>query len=730
MPEGWTHTVLRYQSLVVACWIVVLVAGVAASTRLPALLSNSFTVPGTGSDRARTLLEKSFGERPDGTFTVVFRVAKPSNGDVRRNIERRLKRAAAVIPGASAQPLRTGTGILYGDIATALPLQHAKHETDAVRRALGSPLGPPALVTGAPALQHDLDPIVSSDLRRAELIALPIALAVLVALLGLTSAVLVPLAFAAFTVGGALAVVYAVAHALPMATYVTNLVVLVGLALAIDYSLLVVHRYREELAKGGTVGDATARTMATAGRTVAFSGFAVAIGLASLLFVPVPFIRSLGIAGLVVPLVSLVGVTTLQPVLLARLVHVRTTTARPPAGAGRWSRLARTVTGRPWPFLLAGLAVLLSAAAFAPSLRPTPGAVSSIPGASEAVRGFQLLRDRVGTGAVAPTEVVIDTGSPGGGRAGPARAAIVRLVGELARDPEVLVVANGTHAPYVDDSGRYARVIVVGSHDFGSPSSRSLVRRLRNELVPRARFPAGTSVVAGGAPPQGVDFLARSYAAFPWLVLAVLTITFVVLSRAFRSVVLALQAVLLNVLSVAAAYGLLVLVVQHGIGAGLLGLQHGDVEAWIPILLFALLFGLSMDYEVFIVMPMRESWDAGAGTAAAAATGLARTGRIVTGAALIMVAVFSGFVAGDVPGLQQFGLGLALGVLVDATVVRLLVVPSLVSVTGRRAWWMPALAARLLLVRSVAQGKPGTTEAAPGGAASSSHDGPKLRPRP
>ena len=509
MPGRWTQTVLRYRPLVVACWIAVLVAGVGASTRLPGLLSNSFAVPGTDSDRARALLEQSFGERPDGTFTVVFRVAKPSDGEVRRNIERRMAHAAATIPGARARPLRSGPGILYGDVATALALQEAKRYTDAVRRAFRSAPGPAALVTGSPALQHDLDPIVSSDLRRAELVALPIALVVLVVLLGFTSAVLVPLLFAACTVGGSLAVVYAVAHLLPMATYVTNLVVLVGLALAIDYSLLVVYRHREELEQGGTVEHATARTMATAGRTVAFSAFAVAVGLASLLFVPVPFIRSLGFAGLVVPLVSIVGMVTLQPILLARLVRVPTAAARAP-GVGSWRRLAASVTGRPWPFLLAGLAVLGAAAALAPSLRLTPGAVSSIPGTSESVRGFELLRDRVGTGAVAPTEVVVDTGTPGGGRAGPGRAAVVRLVDELTRDPEVLIVANGIRDPYVDASGRYARVIVVGRHDFGSPFSQNLVRRLRDELVPKAHFPARATVVAGGAPPQGVDFLAQS----------------------------------------------------------------------------------------------------------------------------------------------------------------------------------------------------------------------------
>ena len=698
MPERWTRAVLRYRPLLVACWVTVLAVGIVASARLPGLLSNSFGVPGTDSERARVMLERAFGERPDGTFTVVFPVARPSDKATRRALESRLARAARTVPGARARPLRAGPGLLYGDIATILPLQEAKRHTVDLRRALRDPGGPPAAVTGAPALQYDLDPIVSADLRRAELIALPIALAVLVALLGVSTAVLIPFVFAACTVAGALTLVYALAHLTAMATYVTNLVVLVGLALAIDYSLLVVHRYRTELAGGGTRDDAVVRTMATAGRAVAFSAVAVAVGLGALLFVPVPFVRSLGVGGLLVPLVSLAGVLTLQPVLLSHLGSRSTGPSGPPA-AGIWQTFGRTVTRRPWAFLGAGLAVLLAAAAAAATLGVTPGSISSIPGTSESVRGFHLLRDRVGPGIVAPTEIVVDTGSPGGGRSGPGRAAIVRLVDELARDPEALIVANGVHSPYVDASGRYARVIVAARHDYGDAETRRLVRRIRHDLVPAARFPTGTEVVTGGAPAQGVDFLARSYGAFPWLVLAVLGVSFVMLVRAFRSLVLPLQAVLLDLLSVAAAYGLLALVVEHGIGAGLLGIEHsGAVEAWVPIVLFALLFGLSMDYEVFIVMPMRESWDEGADRAAAVTGGLVRTGRIVTAAAAIMVAVFSGFVAGRVPGLQQFGLGLALGVLVDATVVRLMLVPSLVYLGGRWSWWLPARPARLVRV--------------------------------
>jgi RND superfamily putative drug exporter len=233
-------------------------------------------------------------------------------------------------------------------------------------------------------------------------------------------------------------------------------------------------------------------------------------------------------------------------------------------------------------------------------------------------------------------------------------------------------------------------VIVVGRHEYGSSQERGLVRRLRDRLVPEARFPAGAAVEAGGAPPQGADFLSTIYAAFPWLVLAVIAVTFLTLVRAFRSIVLPLTAVVVNLLPVTAAYGVLVLVFEWGVGANLLGVeQAGHVEGWVPVVLFATMFGLSMDYEVFLVTRIREAWDSSRDSDRSVEAGLERTGRVITGAALIMAAAFAGFVAGRVPGLQQLGVGLTAAVLLDAAVVRTFLVPSLVAVLGPRTWWHP-----------------------------------------
>jgi RND superfamily putative drug exporter len=324
------------------------------------------------------------------------------------------------------------------------------------------------------------------------------------------------------------------------------------------------------------------------------------------------------------------------------------------------------------------------------ALRTTPGSILALP-PSEAVRGAELLADGVGAGAVTPAEVVVDTGRPRGGVRGPDRAAVARLTAAIARDPEAMVVANGVRPPYVAGDGRYARVLIAGRHEFGHPDALAFVHRLRGDLIPGAAVRDSAIVATGGVPAQGVDFLDRLDAWFPFLVAAVLALTVVVLARGFRSLLLPLKAVLLNLLTVGAACGAAVAVVQWGVGASVLGVAEAPaVEGWIPVFAFALLFGLSMDYEVFLVMPMREAIDAGESTDGAVAAGLQRTGRVVTAAAAIMVAVFSGFVLGDVPGLQQLGIVLAVGILVDATVVRLALVPGLVAIFGRWSWWLPA----------------------------------------
>ncbi|MDX6505732.1 MAG: putative drug exporter of the superfamily [Gaiellaceae bacterium] len=705
--ERWTRWILRYRWPVLVAWLVVLLAGGWYSTKLSALLSNTFTMPGTDSERARTILKEHYGDRSDGSFTVVFTVRDSGDGQLRLRLQRRLADAATAVPTGRARLLVPGgEHVLYGDIVSTLDLATAKRYTDDVLRRLPNAGGVRSFVTGQAAIQHDLDPIFNQDLRKGEFeIAIPVALAVLVLVFGLSWAVTIPLLFAACTIEGTLGLVYVFAHYVTMATYVTNLVQLIGLGIAIDYSLLVVYRFREELERGGSKEDAVVRTMATAGRAVVFSGATVAIGLALLLFMPSPFMQSMGIGGFLIPLVSILAATTLQPALLSLYGRGGTRRIRvwrlggDPGRRGFWERLAAAIMRRPAAFLVGGAALLVAAALPLFALKLTPGSAKGIPQSPQAVHGFAILSKAVGAGALSPTQLIIDTGKPGGVASPRVQRSIRALVTRIRRDPEVVFVRYRPGPPFVDASGRYAQIVVAGKHEYGEGPAQSFVHRLRGTLIPPTAWPAGVRVLAGGGPPQGVDFIDRSYAVFPWLVLGVLVLTYLLLMRAFRSLLLPLKAVLLNLLSVGASYGLLVVVFKWGVGKSLLGLyEFQQIEAWIPIFLFAMLFGLSMDYEVFLVTRMREAWDETHDNVRAVGLGLERTGRIVTAAAIVMVAAFSGFVAGRVVGLQEFGLGLAVAIFVDATIVRALLVPSLMALFGRWNWWLPTHLARVVRV--------------------------------
>jgi RND superfamily putative drug exporter len=361
---------LRHRWLVVAVWLVVLLAGGYASGRLSALLSNTFTMPGTDSERARTILKDHYGDRSDGSFTVVFQVPSSADPALRQRLQVAVARGARQVPTGKPRPLAPGgPHVLYGDIVSTLSIADAKAYTDDILRALPRGNGVTSYVTGQAAIQHDLDPIFNEDLKKGEFfIAIPIALAILLVVFGLSLAVTIPLLFAACTIMGTLGLVYAFAHYVTMATYVTNLVQLIGLGIAIDYSLLIVYRFREELHRYDSKDEAIVRTMATAGRAVLFSGATVAIGLALLLFMPSPFMRSMGIGGFLIPLVSMAAAVTLQPALLSiygrrgvrRAAIVRR--VRDSGRRGFWETLSAAIMKRPVAFLAVGVALLVAVA--------------------------------------------------------------------------------------------------------------------------------------------------------------------------------------------------------------------------------------------------------------------------------------------------------------------------------------------------------------------------------
>jgi putative drug exporter of the RND superfamily len=715
----WTGFVIAHRKRIVAVWAVLFVLGGYAAANVGDLLSNRFSVPGAESERGLNLLKDRMGDRSDGAFTLVA-TGVDSPADRAAFVAATRRGAAAVKGGKAGPPLRAANDVVYAQIATPLENQDASKVTPRLRAAIGHPAGLTTYLSGFPAINHDTQKIFNEDLGRGESIGVPIAILVMLVMFGTLGGVFVPIVFAAMTIPVTLGLVWVFAHTMDMAIYVTNIVALIGLAIAVDYSMLVVFRFREELAKTDDQHDALKTTMATAGRATLFSGTTVAIGLALLVFMPLPFMRSMGVGGLLVPLVSIAASATLLPAMLAmmgrgvnrfRVIPKRVLERRAAADTtGAWHRLAMAIMRRPVPFFIGAAGLMLALAIPALQLELTGGDNRGVPLTTESTRGLKVLETTLGAGALAPHQIVIDTHAAGGASDPRIVAAQRRLAAELRSDPRIeartieapafVPPAVARQANLVDADGRVLQVRAAGRTDSGTQQAMDIVKRLRDRYVPAAGFPAGTDVLVSGAPAFGVDFIDKAYGAFPWLVLAVLVITYLILLRAFRSVVLPLKAVIMNLLSVGATYGVLVLAFQHGWGSGLGLGESPQVDAWIPIFLFALLFGLSMDYEVFLISRMREEWDRRHDNEQAVAYGLEHTGRIITAAAIIMIAAFAGFVAGSFVGLQEFGLGLSVAILLDATVVRAILVPATMKLLGTWNWYLPEKVRRVLRLRT------------------------------
>jgi RND superfamily putative drug exporter len=727
LVEAWTRRMIRHRRKVLVAWLVLFCLGGAAAGSLGDLLSNRFSVPGSEAEKGRQVLSKYLGEKGDGDFTLVVRTTpgRARTPAFAAEVQGAAGRAARIVKRAKVGAVQqAGSGVVYVQIPTPLEAVDSSNKTATMRKAIGRIAGARTYLTGFPAILHDTKQINSDDLARGEGIAIPVAILVMAFMFGTLGSIVIPILFALATIPTALGIVWIFAHLLAMATYVTQIVALIGLAIAIDYSMLVVFRYREELDKGDDPHEALTRAMATAGRATLFSGMTVALGLALLVLMPLPFMRSMGIGGLMAPLVSILASATLLPALLAtigrgvnrfRFIPSGVLERRTHAEGGFWHRLASSIMRRPIPYFLASAAILLALAGTATELRLTGGDNRGTPKTRESTRGLALLERTIGPGALAPNQIVIDTGRRSGAFAPGVLRAERRLVTSLRTDREVKpstiqapVLADPRAGPppralratlvnraLVDATGRIAQVRAAPFHDAGTDPAVALVKRIRDDYVPAAGL-GPANVYVTGAPAFGVDVKDKAYTYFPWLVGAVLVLTYLLLLRAFRSVFLPIKAVVMNVLSVAATYGLLVLVFQHGWGDGI-GIQSSpQIDFWIPIFLFAMVFGLSMDYEVFLLSRMREEWDKRHRNEAAVAYGLEHTGRIITACAVIMVAAFSGFIASSFVSLQEFGVGLAVAILLDATVVRAIMVPAFMKIMGDWNWYLPERVRRAL----------------------------------
>jgi RND superfamily putative drug exporter len=724
--EAWTRRVIRNRKKVIAGWLVLFALGGFAAANLGGLLSNRFSVPGSDAEKGLDLLKDRFNERGDGAFTLIAEANRPVAADPA--FQRRLEEAAQagakeVEDGEPAQVQIASPRIAYIQINTPLENADAAERTESMREAIPEIPGATTYLSGYPAINHDTEQIYNEDLARGESIALPIALLVLAFMFGTLVAIGVPLAFAGVTIPSTIGAVWIVAHFMDMAIYVTNIVTLIGFAIAIDYSMLVVFRFREELEKHDSVEEALMITMRTAGRATVFSGAVVAVGLALLAFMPLPFMRSMGIGGLLVPLFSIAASATFLPALLSivgrkvnrfRVIPRSILAARAEGRPGFWTRLSHSIMRHPIFYAVAAAGVMIALAIPALQLQLTGGDNRGVPLTTESTKGLALLEKTLGPGALAPNQVVIDTHRPGGALDPETISAERRLVASLFNDPEVLKktiqaptqfpstpegLALAQKAGLVDQDRQAIQIRAAGKRDAGTDAAVDLVDRIRDRYLPAAGFETGSTVLLTGAPAFGVDFIDTAYDTFPWLVAAVLVLSYLLLLRAFRSIFLPVKAVLMNVLSVSATYGVLVLTFQHDFHS-VLGLDGSpQIEAWIPIFLFAMLFGLSMDYEVFLLSRMREEWDRHHDNERAVSSGLEHTGRIITAAAIVMIAAFSGFTAGSFVGLQEFGIGLSAAILLDATIVRAILVPAVMKLMGKWNWYLPERLRRAMRLR-------------------------------
>ncbi len=547
-------------------------------------------------------------------------------------------------------------------------------------------------ITGDATVSNDFIELSQDDLIKGEAIGIPIAVIVLLLIFGSVVASLIPTVLGLVSIVVALGAASLFGLATDLTVFVTNMVTAMGLAVGIDYSLFVLERYREERRGGLERLDAIERAGATASRAVFFSGMIVVLALAGLFFVPTDFFLSMALGAILVVVVAVMASLTLLPAILgilgdrANALSISTPFRRisPSLGSGHnrfWPRVAAAVMRYPALSLVLSVAVLAAAAVPFLDMETGLAGVTTLPDGARSKDGFYAVEGQFELGLLAAVEIVVE----GDIDSQPVQESISRLRESLLAEG----VAMGPPI-LVSEDRDLALLSVPPEADAWSERSVAQVRRIREEHIPAAFAGADARVSVTGFSAKSADFTDTTSRLRPVVFAFILTLSLVLLTVVFRSIVVPLKAVLMNLLSVAATYGLLVLVFQKGIGADLFGFQQVDViESWLPLFLFAVLFGLSMDYHVFLLSRIRERFDYSGDNRESVAFGIVSTGRIITGAALIMVVVFSGMASGEVVLMEQLGFGLAVAILLDATIVRTVLVPSAMQILGDANWYLP-----------------------------------------
>ena len=746
--------VYRHRRIVLAAWAAAFAAGLAASVSLPGVLKGGgFTRGSSPSQQAQRVMQERLGVGPTH-LTVVFTSDEldARGREFRAAQDRALARLTPrALPGLNEIETAASSGssaLISKDGRSSLAvlsfnarLEPVQDQITRIRDLVRSPVLR-TYVSGEPAVFRDIEEVSARDLRTAESYTVPIAILVLLLIFGTLVAAALPVIGGGAAVTVTLGSFWVLAQFWDLSIFAMNAATLLGLAVGIDYSLFMVGRFREELAAGRPVADAVEETVRHAGRSIFFSGLAVLVGLLGLVVIPYMSMRSIGLGGSLVVFFSVLAALTLLPALLGVLgprVNALRIFWRPDREGRFWRRWSTSVMRRPWPVLIGTIALVLLLAW--PMLRLSvdiPGA-TTLPTSTESRQGYDILAREFDPTTLSPIEVVLTwEGDPD--PLSPANLARLSDFGrELAATDGVAGVTSIVSLPGVETAeqlGAYWNSVRAGSSTDDAAGGVSLwqgmlgvqqrkaARRLLERttadgvalfrVAPEApptseearalsggirdmRPPEGARIWVAGVPAGTQDYISTLYSYFPWIVLFVIVVTAAVLLLLLRSVLLPVKAVIVNILSIAAAFGVLVWVFQDGHLEGLLRFDgSGAIEADLPILLFCSVFGISMDYEVFLLSRMREAWLETGDNQASVAFGLEKTGRIVTSAALIIVVVAASFAFTSIVITKALGVGLAVAVALDATVIRILMVPAAMRLLGSWNWWIPAWLERRL----------------------------------
>jgi RND superfamily putative drug exporter len=735
--------------LVIGAWVLIVLCALPFAPQAPgALQAGGFDLPTLESARSRAALESELGA-PPSALVLAISSSTLTPGTV--EFETAAQRAVAGVASAphvvgsrshliAPTQINVEKKIVYDVILLDLKPDDSPAALKGIQSALVEVDGIKVAIAGGPSFYADIQSVSETDLQRSELISLPLAAVVLLLVFGSAVAAGLPLAVGGATVIVSLAAIFGVAQATRMSIFVLNLTTLLGLGLGVDYSLLLVSRFREELGRGAKLGDAVQRTVATAGRAVFFSGVTVMLGLAGLALFDFAILRSIGIAGAITVAIAVASSVTLMPAILSLLGPRVNRLAIRRLGNGRvnergpWARLARAVMRRPVAVALPTLALLIALGTPWLGVRFNAPDGSILPERVPSRQALDALTDAFGEGSFSPMTAAVRTDGPVTSAANikllydwvqalQADPRVARVDSIVSIDPRLTLTQyqllySSSSFDSATPPDRYAAQIlslttagdlttvsITPTNGPNRPESRALVGELRaahpgsiGAGTPSAITPpVGLNALIGGGAAEIVDVVDTISGEFPRTAAVVILATLLILAVLLRSIVLPVKAVVMNVLSILASFGALVWIFQEGNLSAILGFAPlGFVETTIPVILFCVLFGLSMDYEVFLLTRMREIYDRTGDNTAAVAGGLERSGRIITSAALIVVVVAGSFVFAEIVLIKALGVGVAIAVALDATIVRALLVPATMRLFGKWNWWAPRWMKRLL----------------------------------